>query len=51
MPGIPREPRRTADRHRSHGFDYNAIVQHGKLVDTRNATKNVKVGRKKIRKA
>jgi UDP-N-acetyl-D-glucosamine dehydrogenase len=33
-------------------FDYAAIVKHGKLVvDTRNATKNVKEGREKIRKA
>jgi UDP-N-acetyl-D-glucosamine dehydrogenase len=33
-------------------FDYAAIVQHGKLVvDTRNATKNVKEGREKIKKA
>jgi UDP-N-acetyl-D-glucosamine dehydrogenase len=33
-------------------FDYAAIVKHGRLVvDTRNATKNVKEGREKIRKA
>lgn len=33
-------------------FDYAAIVKHGKLVvDTRNATKNVKEGREKIKKA
>jgi UDP-N-acetyl-D-glucosamine dehydrogenase len=33
-------------------FDYAAIVKHGQLVvDTRNATKNVKEGREKIRKA
>ncbi|MFC1809134.1 nucleotide sugar dehydrogenase [Candidatus Omnitrophota bacterium] len=32
-------------------FDYNMIVQNAKLVlDTRNATKNVKEGREKIRK-
>jgi len=33
-------------------FDYAAIVKHGKLIiDTRNATKNVKEGREKIKKA
>jgi UDP-N-acetyl-D-glucosamine dehydrogenase len=33
-------------------YDYNFIVQHSKLVvDTRNATKNVREGRAKIRKA
>jgi len=33
-------------------YDYDFIVQHAKLViDTRNATKNVKQGREKIRKA
>jgi len=33
-------------------YDYDFIVQHARLVlDTRNATKNVKAGREKIRKA
>lgn len=33
-------------------YDYDFIVQHAKMVlDTRNATKNVKAGREKIRKA
>ena len=33
-------------------YDYDLIVKHSRLVvDTRNATKNVKVGREKIRKA
>jgi UDP-N-acetyl-D-glucosamine dehydrogenase len=33
-------------------YDYDFIVQHSKLVvDTRNATKNVRSGREKIRKA
>ena len=33
-------------------YDYDFIVQHAKLViDTRNATKNVRTGREKIRKA
>jgi UDP-N-acetyl-D-glucosamine dehydrogenase len=33
-------------------YDYELIVQHAQLVvDTRNATKNVKTGREKIRKA
>ena len=33
-------------------YDYDFIVQHAKFVlDTRNATKNVKAGREKIRKA
>jgi UDP-N-acetyl-D-glucosamine dehydrogenase len=33
-------------------FDYAAIVKHGRLVvDTRNATKHIKEGRDKIRKA
>jgi UDP-N-acetyl-D-glucosamine dehydrogenase len=33
-------------------YDYDFIVQHAKLVvDTRNATKNVRGGREKIRKA
>ena len=33
-------------------YDYDFIVQHSTLVlDTRNATKNVKQGRDKIRKA
>lgn len=33
-------------------YDYDFIVQHAPLVvDTRNATKNVKIGREKIRKA
>jgi UDP-N-acetyl-D-glucosamine dehydrogenase len=33
-------------------YDYDFIVRHAKLViDTRNATKNVKLGREKIRKA
>jgi UDP-N-acetyl-D-glucosamine dehydrogenase len=33
-------------------YDYDFIVKHAKMVlDTRNATKNVKVGREKIRKA
>ncbi len=33
-------------------YDYDMIVKHSKLVvDTRNATANVKVGRKKIFKA
>jgi UDP-N-acetyl-D-glucosamine dehydrogenase len=33
-------------------FDYELIVKHSKLVvDTRNATRNVTVGREKIRKA
>jgi len=33
-------------------YDYDFIVQHAPLiVDTRNATKNVKCGREKIRKA
>lgn len=33
-------------------YDYNFIVKHSKLVvDTRNATKNVREGRAKIRKA
>jgi UDP-N-acetyl-D-glucosamine dehydrogenase len=33
-------------------YDYDFIVQHSAFVlDTRNATKNVKVGREKIRKA
>jgi UDP-N-acetyl-D-glucosamine dehydrogenase len=33
-------------------FDYDLIVRHAPLVmDTRNATKNVKTGREKIRKA
>lgn len=33
-------------------YDYDFIVHHAPLVvDTRNATKNVKVGREKIRKA
>src|SRR5579863_2958561 len=33
-------------------YDYDFVVQHAPLVlDTRNATKNVKKGREKIRKA
>lgn len=33
-------------------YDYNHIVQHSKMVlDTRNATKQIKSGREKIRKA
>ncbi|MDX1964066.1 MAG: nucleotide sugar dehydrogenase [Pirellulales bacterium] len=33
-------------------FDYAHIVQHGRIiVDTRNATKNVKAGRDKVKKA
>ena len=33
-------------------YDYEFIVRHAPLVvDTRNATKNVKQGREKIRKA
>ncbi len=33
-------------------YDYDFIVNHSRLVlDTRNATKNVKEGRNKIRKA
>jgi UDP-N-acetyl-D-glucosamine dehydrogenase len=33
-------------------FDYDFIVEHsGLVVDTRNATKNVALGREKIRKA
>jgi len=33
-------------------YDYDFIVQHSRMVlDTRNATKNVKAGREKIRKA
>jgi len=33
-------------------YDYDFIVRHAPLVvDTRNATKNVKIGREKIRKA
>jgi UDP-N-acetyl-D-glucosamine dehydrogenase len=33
-------------------YDYDFIVRHSRLVvDTRNATKNVRVGREKIRKA
>ncbi len=33
-------------------YDYDFIVQHSQLViDTRNATKNVREGRDKIRKA
>ena len=33
-------------------YDYDFIVQHAQLVvDTRNATKNVREGREKIRKA
>jgi len=33
-------------------YDYDFIVEHARLViDTRNATKNVKQGREKIRKA
>ncbi len=33
-------------------YDYEMIVRHSRLViDTRNATKNVRVGREKIRKA
>jgi len=33
-------------------YDYDLIVKHSKLVvDTRNATKNVRLGREKIRKA
>jgi UDP-N-acetyl-D-glucosamine dehydrogenase len=33
-------------------FDYEEIVRHGRLIiDTRNATRNVKVGRERIRKA
>jgi UDP-N-acetyl-D-glucosamine dehydrogenase len=33
-------------------YDYDFIVRHARLViDTRNATKNVKLGREKIRKA
>jgi len=33
-------------------YDYDFIVQHAKLVvDTRNATRNVRQGREKIRKA
>jgi UDP-N-acetyl-D-glucosamine dehydrogenase len=33
-------------------YDYDFIVEHARLViDTRNATKNVKAGREKIRKA
>ena len=33
-------------------YDYDFIVNHSRLVlDTRNATKNVKEGRDKIRKA
>ena len=33
-------------------YDFNHIVKHAKMVlDTRNATKSVTVGREKIRKA
>jgi UDP-N-acetyl-D-glucosamine dehydrogenase len=33
-------------------YDYDMIVRHSRLViDTRNATKNVRAGREKIRKA
>ena len=33
-------------------YDYEFIVRHSRLVvDTRNATRNVKEGREKIRKA
>ncbi len=33
-------------------FDYDFIVQHSRLVvDTRNATRDVQIGREKIRKA
>jgi UDP-N-acetyl-D-glucosamine dehydrogenase len=33
-------------------FDYESIVRHGQLIiDTRNATRNVKQGREKVRKA
>ena len=33
-------------------YDYDFIVRHARLViDTRNATKNVRQGREKIRKA
>ena len=33
-------------------YDYDFIVEHARLVvDTRNATKNVRQGREKIRKA
>jgi UDP-N-acetyl-D-glucosamine dehydrogenase len=34
------------------GFDYESIVRHGRLIiDTRNATRAVKQGREKVRKA
>ena len=33
-------------------FDYESIVRHGRLIiDTRNATRGIKQGRDKIRKA